>query len=151
MGTVSLPQLWAIVLNIGVVYISAISSIGLIGVVVAGWASNNKWSLLGAFRGAAQLIAYEVPVILALCVPVLISGSLNLDSIVAQQQGNFWNWNIFHFTCYPMIPIAFLMLLIAGLAEINVTPFDIMEAESELVAGFNTEYSGMKIRTFLFS
>ncbi len=136
-------------LNIGVIYISAISSIGVIGIVVAGWASNNKWSLLGAFRGAAQLIAYEVPIILAVCIPVLITGSLNLNVIVDKQAHGFWHWNIFQ--GFPMVPIALLMLLIAGLAEINVTPFDIMEAESELVAGFNTEYSGMKFALFFLA
>lgn len=138
-------------LSIGVLYLSAISSIGVIGIIVAGWASNNKWSLLGAFRGASQLIAYEVPIILAMVVPVLISGSLDLTQIVAGQEGNFWNWNLFHMSAWPMIPVAFLMLLIASLAEINVTPFDIMEAESELVAGFNTEYSGMKFALFFLA
>lgn len=138
-------------LNIGIVYLSAISSIGIIGIIVGGWASNNKWSLLGAFRAAAQLIAYEIPVILAVIIPVLITGSLNLDTIVQSQQGSIWNWNLFHFSAYPWIPVAFLMLFIAGLAEINVTPFDIMEAESELVAGFNTEYSGMKFALFFLA
>jgi len=136
-------------LNVGVVYISAISSLGVIGIVVAGWASNNKWSLLGAFRGAAQLIAYEVPIILAVTAPVLITGTLDLNQIVVAQSGGFWNWNIFN--AWPMLPIAFLMLIIAGLAEVNVTPFDIMEAESELVAGFNTEYSGMKFALFFLA
>ena len=136
-------------LNVGVVYVGAISSIGLIAIVVAGWASNNKWSLLGAYRGAAQLISYEVPIILALIVPVLLCGGLSLTGIVESQSGAFWNWNIFR--AWPMIPIAFLMMLVAGLAEINVTPFDIMEAESELVAGFNTEYSGMKFALFFLA
>ncbi len=136
-------------LNIGAIYISAISSIGVIGIVVAGWASNNKWSLLGAFRGASQLIAYEVPIILALSAPVLVTGTLDLDKIVMAQAGNFWNWNLFH--GLPMLPLAFLIMLIAGLAEINVAPFDIMEAESELVAGFNTEYSGMKFALFFLA
>ena len=138
-------------LNVGIVYISAIASIGVIGIVVAGWASSNKWSLLGAFRAAAQLIAYDVPLLLALCVPVLITGSLSLNDIVVAQAGGFWNWNLLHFTAYPMIPIALLMLIIAGLAEINVTPFDIMEAESELVSGFNTEYSGMQFAFFFLA
>lgn len=139
-------------LNIGVIYISAISSIGVIGIVVAGWASNNKWSLLGAFRGAAQLIAYEVPIILAVTIPVLITGTLNLNEIVQAQAGGFWNWHILHLTwAWPTILIAFFMLLVAGLAEINVTPFDVMEAESELVAGFNTEYSGMKFALFFLA
>jgi NADH-quinone oxidoreductase subunit H len=136
-------------LNIGVVYMSAISSIGVIGIITAGWASNNKWSLLGAFRGASQLIAYEVPIILAVAVPVLISGSLDLNVIVSKQAGGFWHWNIF--AGFPLLAIAFLGLLTAGLAEINVTPFDIMEAESELVAGFNTEYSGMKFALFFLA
>jgi len=136
-------------LNVGIVYVSAISSIGVIGIITAGWASNNKWSLLGAFRAASQLIAYEVPIILALCVPVLVTGSLDLNVIVAKQSGPFWNWNLFN--GFPMLQIAFLALLIAGLAEINVTPFDIMEAESELVAGFNTEYSGMKFALFFLA
>lgn len=136
-------------LDIGVIYISAISSIGVIGIVTAGWASNNKWSLLGAFRGASQLIAYEVPIILAMAVPVLISNSLELNVIVSKQAGGFWNWNLFGGFGLPAI--AFVCLLTAGLAEINVTPFDIMEAESELVAGFNTEYSGMKFALFFLA
>lgn len=138
-------------LNIGAIYISAISSIGVIGIIVAGWASNNKWSLLGAFRGASQLIAYEVPIILALSVPILVTGTLDLDKIVQAQAGGFWHWNLFNIHHWPMLPIAFLVMLIAGLAEINVTPFDIMEAESELVAGFNTEYSGMKFALFFLA
>ncbi|MCX6346140.1 MAG: NADH-quinone oxidoreductase subunit NuoH [Armatimonadetes bacterium] len=138
-------------LSIGVMYLSAISSIGVIGIVVAGWASNNKWSLLGAFRGASQLIAYEVPIILAMVVPVLVSGSMDLSAIVDKQAGGFWHWNLFQLQAGPALPIAFLMLIIAGLAEINVTPFDIMEAESELVAGFNTEYSGMKFALFFLA
>ncbi len=138
-------------LNVGAIYISAISSVGLIGIVVAGWASNNKWSLLGAFRGASQLIAYEVPIILALAVPVLVAGTLDLDRIVTSQAGGFWHWNLLNFHQWPMLPLAFLLMLIAGLAEINVTPFDIMEAESELVAGFNTEYSGMKFALFFLA
>jgi len=136
-------------LDIGVIYISAVSSIGVIGIVIAGWASNNKWSLLGAFRAAAQLIAYEVPIILALAVPVLMVGTLDLNKIVESQAGGFWNWNLFR--GWIMAPIAMLILLIAGLAEVNVTPFDIMEAESELVAGFNTEYSGMKFALFFLA
>lgn len=138
-------------LNIGAIYISAISSLGVIGIIVAGWASNNKWSLLGAFRGASQLIAYEVPIILALSVPILVTGTLDLDKIVQAQAGGFWNWNLFDIRQWPMLPFAFLVILIAGLAEINVAPFDIMEAESELVAGFNTEYSGMKFALFFLA
>jgi NADH-quinone oxidoreductase subunit H len=138
-------------LNIGVIYVSAITSIAVIGIVVAGWASNNKWSLLGAFRAAAQLVAYEVPMVLALCIPVIFAGTLRMDGIVTQQSGYHVlgflpNW--FIFTGYGIPTVAAFIYLAAGLAEINHTPFDIMEAESELVAGFNVEYSGMKFALF---
>lgn len=136
-------------LDVGVIYVTAISSISIIGIITAGWASNNKWSLLGAFRAASQLIAFEVPVILAMCIPVLLAGSLNLDVIVQKQAGSIRNWNLFN--AFPMLQVAFLMLLTAGLAEVNTTPFDLMEAESELVAGFNTEYSGMKFALFFLA
>jgi NADH-quinone oxidoreductase subunit H len=136
-------------LDVGVIYVTAISSISIIGIITAGWASNNKWSLLGAFRAASQLIAFEVPVILAMCIPVLLAGSLNLDVIVQKQAGSIKNWNLFN--AFPMLQVAFLMLLTAGLAEANTTPFDLMEAESELVAGFNTEYSGMKFALFFLA
>lgn len=136
-------------LDVGVIYITAISSISIIGIIVAGWASNNKWSLLGAFRAASQLIAFEIPVILAMCIPVLVTGSLNLNVIVEKQSGGIWNWNLFN--AFPMLQVAFIVLLLAGLAECNTTPFDLMEAESELVAGFNTEYSGMKFALFFLA
>lgn len=133
-------------LNIGIVYVSAISSITIIGIVLAGWASNNKWALLGGFRAAAQLVAYEVPLVLAMTVPVLFAGSLGMQDIVASQAGGFWHWTVFR--GFPLAALAFLIYLTAGLAEVNQTPFDIMEAESELVAGFNVEYSGMKFALF---
>lgn len=137
-------------LNIGVVYVSAISSIAIIGIIIAGWASNNKWSLLGAFRAAAQLVAYEVPMVLMLCVPVLFAGSLSMQKIVEAQGGYaagfFPQWFIFSGWGIPALACA--VFLAAGLAEINHIPFDIMEAESELVAGFNVEYSGMKFALF---
>ncbi|MBI2843509.1 MAG: NADH-quinone oxidoreductase subunit NuoH [Armatimonadetes bacterium] len=137
-------------LNIGIVYISAITSITIIGIVLAGWASNNKWSLLGAFRAAAQLVAYEVPMVLALCVPVIFAGTLSMQGIV-QAQGGYTLGFIPHwfiFSGWGVPAVAFLIFLAAGLAEINHIPFDIMEAESELVAGFNVEYSGMKFALF---
>lgn len=133
-------------LNIGVLYVFAISSIAIIGILMGGWASNNKWALLGGFRAAAQLVAYEVPLVLAMAVPILFSGSLSLQEIVQSQAGGFWNWHIFN--GFGLVAVAFLLYFTAGLAEINHTPFDIMEAESELVAGFNVEYSGMKFALF---
>mgnify|MGYP005856597905 CR=1 FL=1 len=133
-------------LNIGIVYVSAITSIAIIGIIIGGWASNNKWSLLGAFRAAAQLVAYEVPMVLAIVVPVLLAGTLRLQGIVDAQSGGFHHW--FIFSNFGLPAIAFIIFLAASLAEINHTPFDIMEAESELVAGFNVEYSGMKFALF---
>jgi NADH-quinone oxidoreductase subunit H len=133
-------------LNIGIVYVSAITSIAVIGIIIGGWASNNKWSLLGAFRAAAQLVAYEVPMILAIVVPVLLAGTLRLQGIVDAQSGGIHHW--FVLTNFGLPALAFVIFLTASLAEINHTPFDIMEAESELVAGFNVEYSGMKFALF---
>lgn len=140
-------------LNIGVVYISAITSIAIIGIIIAGWASNNKWSLLGAFRAAAQLVAYEVPMILALCVPVIFAGTLSMQGIVEAQSGYSWGFlpRWFVFSGWAVPAAAAIIYLAAGLAEINQTPFDIMEAESELVAGFNVEYSGMKFALFFLA
>jgi len=136
-------------LNIGILYISAITSIAVIGIVMAGWASNNKWSLLGAFRAAAQLVSYEVPLVLAFCVPVLLAGTLSLEEIVTSQAGGVGGWLIFR--AWGLGALAFAVYMVAGLAEANLTPFDIMEAESELVAGFNTEYSGMKFALFFLA
>lgn len=139
-------------LSVGVVYFSAVAGIPVIGIIMAGWASNSKWSLLGAFRAAAQLVSYEVPLVLSMMVPVVLAGTLSLQHIV-QAQGNpilggfLQGWWIF----YPPAWLAFLVFFIAGIAETNMTPFDIMEAESELVAGFNTEYSGMKFALFFLA
>ena len=137
-------------LNIGIIYVSAITSIAVIGVVLAGWASNNKWSLIGAFRAAAQLVAYEVPMVLALCIPVVFAGTLSMQGIVTAQSGYAFGFipKWFIFSGWGVPALAFIIYLAAGLAEINHTPFDIMEAESELVAGFNVEYSGMKFALF---
>ncbi len=137
-------------LNIGIIYVSAITSIAVIGVIIAGWASNNKWSLLGAFRAAAQLVAYEVPMILAICIPVVFAGTLRMQGIVEAQSGYYMGFipKWFILSGYGIPAIAAFIYLAAGLAEINHTPFDIMEAESELVAGFNVEYSGMKFALF---
>lgn len=134
-------------LNIGIVYVSAITSICVIGIIIGGWASNNKWSLLGAFRAAAQLVAYEVPMVLAIIVPVIFAGTLSMQGIV-EAQGGGWFTNWFIFRGWGIPAVAFIMYFTAGLAEVNHTPFDIMEAESELVAGFNVEYSGMKFALF---
>ncbi len=122
-------------LDLGLLYTLAVVSLVPLGIVAAGWASSNKWSLLGGMRAVAQQITYEVPLLLAALPPVMIAGSLNMGEIV-RAQDPLWFW-------LPCLP-AFVLFLIAGLIEINQTPFDMSEAESELVAGFATEYSSMK-------
>ncbi len=133
-------------LNVGILYVVAVSSVFTLVLLVAGWSSNNKYSLLGAMRTAAQVISYEVPMVLSLVVPVLFAGSLSLNRIVENQGA--WlglRWHIFYF---PLGTLAFITYFIAALAEINHTPFDLVEADSEIVAGYVTEYSGMKFALF---
>lgn len=128
-------------LNIGVLYIMAVSSICVLGIFMAGWGSNNKYSLLGGMRSAAQIISYEIPLILSMIIVCLHTGSLSMEKIVAAQSGH---WYILH----PTLLLAFVIYMISATAEVNRVPFDIPEAESELVAGFHTEYSGMKFAMF---
>ena len=136
-------------LSIGVLYIVAVLSIPIIGIITAGWASNNKWSLIGAFRAAAQLISYEVPLTLAMVPSVMLAGTMSLQGIV-KAQGGTWHGVLPHWFIASQI-LGFVIYLTAALAESNLTPFDIMEAESELVAGYNTEYSGMKFALFFLA
>ena len=136
-------------LNIGLYYVIAISSIVAIGILMAGWASNNKWSLYGAMRSAAQIISYEVPIGLSLLVPAVMAGSLSMQTLVAAQGGGFWNWNFLQ--APPFGLIAFIIYFWASVAEVNRTPFDMPEGESELVAGYATEYSGMRYAMFFLA
>ena len=131
-------------LNVGVLYLAAVSSIAVIGILVAGWASNNKYALLGSMRSAAQLLTYEVPLTLALTAPVLWGGTLNLNTIV-EQQTSFANWYLW--PCF----FAAIVFGVSALAELGHTPFDLPEAESELVSGYNVEYSGMKFAMFFLA
>jgi len=131
-------------LNIGILYILAVTTFTVVGLLMAGFGSNNKWSLLGGLRSAAQIVSYEVPLTLSVLGVVLLAGSLSMVDIV-KSQVHFWDWYIVR------QPIGFLVYLTAAIAEVNRTPFDIPEAEQELVAGFNTEYSGMKFAMFFFA
>lgn len=134
--------LWVSNLNIGVLYILAFSSVGTYGVIMGGWASNNKYSLMGGFRSAAQMISYEIPMAFAIITVVLMAGSLNLSEIVQAQEHR---WFI---VALPVGPVAFFLYLVSGIAETNRVPFDLPEAESELVAGYFTEYSGIRFGLF---
>ncbi len=133
-------------INIGVLYISAISSVGVIGILMAGWSSNNKYSLLGAMRSGAQIVSYELSIGMAVLSIVVLSGSLKLSDIIMAQESGWW---IFR-GHIPAI-IAFIIFIIASTAEINRAPFDMAEAESELTAGFHAEYSGMKFAMFFLA
>ncbi len=137
-------QIWDI--NIGVLYISAISSISVIGILIAGWASNNKYSLLGAMRSGAQIVSYELSAGLSIITIVVLSGSLSISGIIASQQNGWWL-----FKGHIPVIISFIIFIIAVTAETNRAPFDLAEAESELTAGFHTEYSGMKFALFFLA
>jgi len=132
-------------LNLGILYITAVTSLVVVGILMAGWASNNKWSLIGGIRSAAQIVSYEIPAALSIFTIVLITGTLSMQSIIKAQGWAPWDWFLFY---SPFTFIAFWILFTALLAEGNRTPFDLPEAESELVAGFVTEYSGARYLFF---
>jgi len=148
---VSALLMWAVIpfapgvigtdLNVGVFYILAVSSISVVALLLAGWGSNNKYALLGAFRSVAQLVSYEVPMVLALLIPIMLAGSMSLQRIVYSQEV----WYIL------VVPLSALIFLISAIAELGRTPFDLLEAESEIIAGYHIEYSGMKWGMFMMS
>jgi NADH-quinone oxidoreductase subunit H len=146
-------------IDLGIFFIIAVTGLVVAGILMAGWASNNKYSLLGAMRAVAQIISYEIPTIMVVLSLVMLTGSMNLHTLSEMQTGYFWNWNIFggnyeliqKIILIPFMIIGFLIIFISTLAEVNRTPFDIPEAESELVSGFHTEYSGMKFAMFFLA
>jgi NADH-quinone oxidoreductase subunit H len=154
------PGLQVANLNIGILYLLAFGAIPALGVTLAGWGSTNKYSLFGGMRAVVQYVSYEVPAGIVLIVPVLLARSMSLQDIVQAQSGPLWNWFIFQPTFFagpipipiPIIGlVAFVYYLIAGLAETNRTPFDHVEADSELTGGFTTEYSGMQFALFFLA
>jgi NADH-quinone oxidoreductase subunit H len=137
-------QLWD--MNIGVLYITSVSSIMVISILVAGWSSNNKYSLMGAMRSGAQIVSYELSAGLSILAVIVLTGSLQMSEIVQSQATGWWI-----FKGHIPVAIAFIIFIIATTAETNRAPFDLVEAESELTAGFHTEYSGMKFALFFLS
>jgi NADH-quinone oxidoreductase subunit H len=135
-------------LNVAVFFMLAVLSSEVFGIVLAGYASASKWSLFGGVREAAQVVSYEVPRAMCVVVPVCLAGTLNLNTIGAQQVGGFWNWNLFH---DPFTFVAFFIFFITATASCKRAPFDLAEAESELVAGFHTEYSGIRWSYFFLA
>ncbi|GMU84855.1 MAG: NADH-quinone oxidoreductase subunit H [Ignavibacteriales bacterium] len=146
-------------IDLGLLYIVAVSGLVVAGILMAGWASNNKYSLLGAMRSTAQIISYEIPTVVVILTMVIVGGSFNLRELSETQSANMFNWFIFggsypimtKIALIPLMFIAFIIIYISSLAEVNRTPFDIPEAESELVGGYHTEYSGMKFAMFFLS
>ncbi|MFA6469630.1 MAG: complex I subunit 1 family protein [Bacteroidota bacterium] len=143
-------------IDLGIFYLIAASSLVVVGLLMSGWASNNKWSLFGALRSAAQIVSYEIPGVLAILGVVMVLGTMNMQTMSQLQDGGIQNWLIFggnfplaqKLALLPFMVILFVIYLLSSMAEVNRTPFDLPEAESELVQGYNTEYSGMKFAIF---
>ncbi len=141
------PELVLADVNAGLLYVMAITSMGVYGVIIAGWASNSKYAFLGAMRSAAQIVSYEIAMGFALVCVLMMSGSLNLSTIVNEQKSG---WGLLGWNLIPLLPM-FLVYFISGVAETNRAPFDVSEGESEIVAGFHVEYSGTAFAVFFLA
>jgi NADH-quinone oxidoreductase subunit H len=138
-------------INVGLLMICAFGSLNVMAIMLGGWASRNKYAIISAARVVSQNVAYEIPMLLVVITMILISGTMNLNEIVQEQAGWFWHWNLFRVWLNPLMPVTFLIFYICMLAETNRAPFDMAEAESELVAGAYTEYSGMGFGVFFMA
>ena len=138
-------------INVGLLMIFAFGSINVMAIMLGGWASRNKYAIISAARVVSQNVAYEIPMLLVVITMILVSGTMNLNEIVRDQSGGFWHWNILRVWINPLMPATFLIFYTCMLAETNRAPFDMAEAESELVAGAYTEYSGMGFGVFFMA
>lgn len=138
-------------INVALLMIFALGSINVMAVMLGGWSSRNKYAIISAARVVSQNVAYEIPMLLVVITLVMVTGTMNLNEIVAKQAGFIWNWNVFRLDLNPLMPVTFLIFFICMLAETNRAPFDMAEAESELVAGAYTEYSGMGFGVFFMA
>ncbi|HEY1448750.1 MAG TPA: NADH-quinone oxidoreductase subunit NuoH [Caulobacteraceae bacterium] len=155
-AVVPLAPGWVVAnINVGILYLFAISSLGVYGIIMGGWASNSKYPFLGSLRSAAQMVSYEVSIGFIIVTVILLAGSMNLQTIVEEQAGGFWNWNVLGGGGLKRLPMALVMIpmtvvfFISALAETNRPPFDLPEAESELVAGYQVEYSSTPYLLFM--
>jgi NADH-quinone oxidoreductase subunit H len=144
LGIENLVPVQGIDVNIGILYVFGLVSLGVYGVMIGGWASNNKFSLLGAIRAASQNISYELAMSLSIIAIIMMTGSLSINQIVEDQDA-FWKWNVFR------QPVGFIIFIVCAFAECNRTPFDLPECETELIGGYHTEYSSMKLGFYLFA
>jgi NADH-quinone oxidoreductase subunit H len=141
----------AIDFNLGLIMVFAFGSINVMAVMLGGWASRNKYAIISAARVVSQNVAYEIPMLLVVITMLMITGTMSLREIVDQQAGGFWKWNVFNLAANPLAPVTFVIFFICMLAETNRSPFDMAEAESELVAGAFTEYAGMGFGVFFMA
>jgi NADH-quinone oxidoreductase subunit H len=135
-------------INIGLLMIFAFASVNVLGLLLGGWGSNNKYAVISAARAVSQNVAYEIPMLITVITLIMVTHTMNLSEIVIQQEGGIFNWYLFRLSASPLMPVAFLIFFVCSLAETNRAPFDLGEAESELIAGYHTEYAGMGFGVF---